>query len=151
MKLECGNVVEYFSGALYLIPYGDGKVYCLSTPGITNFETKDINMYDVKKVYQDHTLSKVIWENDKVRLAVFEKEFLKNIDKKFKFLMRCGNHLLLVDKKEKLVSEDELDGTLALALALDNNTTVIDTIAFGEKFLESLKEHEKYEITKLIV
>ena len=151
MKLECGNVVEYFSGALYLIPYGDGKVYCLSTPGITNFETKDINMYDVKKVYQDHTLSKVIWENDRVRLAVFEREFLKNIDKKFKFLTRCGNHLLLVDKKEKLVSEDELDGTLALMLAFDNNAIVFDIDIFGKDFLRSLKEHEKYEIAKLVV
>ena len=150
MKLECGNVVEYFSGALYLIPYGDGKVYCLSTPGITNFETKDINMYDVKKVYQDHTLSKVIWENDRVRLTVFEKEFLKNIDKKFKFLIRCENHLLLVDKKEKLVSEDMLTGASAIAFLLDDDAKVFDIDVFGKDFLRSLKEKEKYEIAKLV-
>ena len=150
MKLECGNVVEYFSGALYLIPYGDGKVYCLSTPGITNFETKDINMYDVKKVYQDHTLSKVIWENDKVRLAGFEKEFLKNIDKKFKYLIRARDNILLSDKKEKLVSEEKLDGFLALALALDDNTNVIDISIFKEGFLKTLKENQRYEIANLV-
>lgn len=150
MKLECGNVVEYFNDALYLIPYGDGKVYCLSSPGITNFETKDINIDDVRKVYQDHTLSKVIWENDRVGLTVFEREFLKNIDKKFKFLIRCGTHLLIVDEKEKLVPEGELSDMLAFMLALDYNTIVIDIDIFGKDFLRSLKESEKYEIAKLI-
>lgn len=51
--------------------------------------------YDVMKVYKDYTLKELIWERkekQKPKLTEDEKVFLRNIDKKYKWITRdaCG-------------------------------------------------------------
>lgn len=150
-KLETGNVVLMKNGTYYLLD-SSGSMVELNRGCSTSIDANWINEHVdlVDKVFEDFTLKNVIWINENVSLNDFEKEFLKNINKKFKYLIKARDNILLSDKKEKLVFEDELTGTLAFMLALDDNTNVIDISVFKEGFLKTLKENQKYEIANLV-
>ena len=98
--LEYGNVVEARNGQRYLVCTwgGESKKDFMRLSGLSraSFESYLENLtygygdcFDIVKVYENYTCSKVLWERpSKPTLTDDEKVILRNIKKNYKYIAR---------------------------------------------------------------
>ena len=99
--MKSGNLFETREGMLYL--YHDQALYylnlttnnsCLSTGHYQDYNHTEDPKYDIMKVYEDYTCTKVIWERSKVKLSQVEKLILENRPKGYDYIARDNNNTL---------------------------------------------------------
>ena len=121
--MKSGNLFETREGMLYL--YHDQAPYylnlttnnsCLCRNSYLEYDHKNDSKYDIMKVYEDYTCTKVIWERPKVKLSQVEKLILENRPKGYDYIVRDDNnelflHLNTPDKSEEGIwySEDYIE------------------------------------------
>ena len=110
--LKYGNVIENRRGDKYLIGY-DKRLRNLTRVGYVNIDDYDENLkciyypnflypeLDIVKVYEDYTLTKVLWERkEKLKIVLTEggNAILRSLPKKFKYIARDKNGDLWIYK-----------------------------------------------------
>lgn len=115
--LKYGNVIELKNG-IKLLYHQHCKDNLLNLNGKGYGELDKFNEdlihcmfqgYDIKRVYEDFTLSKVLWERKekpKIVLNDDEKKILRNLPKEYKYIARDKNDKLFIyiEKPEKCSS-----------------------------------------------
>lgn len=107
--LKDGMVIETLEGNQYLIkngynPLGLNCVCNLIEKCINEDLTNEYKRSNIIKVYEDYTLKKVLWERkEKPKLTEDEKVILRNLPKKYKYIVRDKNETLYIymDKPKK--------------------------------------------------
>lgn len=120
--MKSGNLFETREGMLYL--NHDQSIYylnlttnnsCLSKGYYQDYNHTKDPKYDIMKVYEDYTCTKVIWERSKVKLSEVEKLILENRPKGYDYIARDDNnglflHLNAPDKNNGVwYSEDYIE------------------------------------------
>lgn len=105
--MKSGNLFETREGMLYL--YHDQALYylnlttnnsCLTIGHYQGYNHTKDSKYDIMKVYEDYTCTKVIWERPEVKpetkLSKVEKLILENRPKGYDYIARDNNNTLFL-------------------------------------------------------
>ena len=104
--LEYGNVVELRNGGKYVVYHcGSGKALISLITGewvdlVDKYnedliDVNDIIEFDIMKVYKDYTCKELLWERkEKSKLTEDEKAILRNLPKRYEWIVRDENGLI---------------------------------------------------------
>lgn len=103
--LKYGNVVETGDGERYLFTYHDeenifvnliyGEVCYFDSLRFDN--NCNNSLIAIMKVYKDYTLKDLLWERKEMpKLTDDEKAILRNIDKKYRWIARDEDEMLII-------------------------------------------------------
>lgn len=107
-NLLSGNVVETREGGRYLyhkidsnkLLKLDGCMYLSLCEYNENLKFNDacFNKFDIMKVYEDYTCSKLLWERKEIKLSEMERIILNGVDEKYNWIFRNKDNTLGVSK-----------------------------------------------------